>query len=293
MRVILAFLIAVLVAAAVSVGLSAFIVHQNEQAIVLRFGDPKRIIREPGLNWKWPVVDTVEFFDKRILDLDTSEQEVSASDQKRLLVDAFARYRIIDPLEFFKNVRDQNRVKVVLDPIVSSAIRRVLGGATLLEIVRTDRERLMKEIAQQVNREGKDYGIEVVDVRLKRADLPPQNLDSVFSRMRADRVREATELRAQGEAAANRIRADADRQVTVLKADANRRGEEIRGEGDGERSRIFAEAYNRDQEFFSFYRSMLAYEQTMTSKDTRLVISPNSDFFRYFQDATGGAQPKK
>ena len=294
MRVILASLIALLVAAAVGVGMSAFIVHQHEQAIVLRFGDPKRIIREPGLNWKVPVVDTVEFFDKRILDLDTSEQEVSASDQKRLLVDAFARYRIIDPLEFFKNVRDQNRVKVVLDPIISSAIRRVLGSATLLEVVRTDRERLMKEIAQQVNREGKDYGIEVVDVRLKRADLPTQNLESVFSRMRADRVREATELRAQGEAAANRIRADADRQVTVLKADANRRSEEIRGEGDGERSRIFAEAYSRDPEFFAFYRSMLAYEQSMTSKDTRLVISPNSDFFRYFQDASGGvAQPKK
>jgi membrane protease subunit HflC len=151
----------------------------------------------------------------------------------------------------------------------------------------------MKEIASQVNREGRDYGVEVVDVRIKRADLPQQNLQSVFQRMQADRVREATELRAQGEAEANRIRADADRQVTVIKAEANKRSDQIRGEGDGERNRIFAEAYNRDPAFFAFYRSMQAYEQSLSAKDTRLVISPNSEFFKYFQDPSGTAQAKR
>lgn len=293
MRSLLAALVVLLGAAAVGVYASAFIVHQNEQALVLRFGEPKRVIRQPGLNWKLPFVDTVEYFDKRILDLDTSEQEVTAADQKRLVVDAFARYRITDPLLFFQNVRDERRVRIVLDPIVSSAIRRVLGSASLLDVVKDRREELMREIAKQVNREGKDYGMEVVDVRIKRADLPQQNLQSVFQRMQADRIREATELRAQGEALANRIRADADRQVTVIKAEANKKSEQIRGEGDGERNRIFADAYNRDPNFFAFYRSMLAYEQSLSAKDTRLVISPNSEFFKYFQDPLGGAQPKR
>lgn len=293
MRSLAAALLVMLGAAAVGVYASAFIVHQNEQALVLRFGEPKRVIRSPGLNWKLPFVDTVEYFDKRILDLDTSEQEVTAADQKRLVVDAFARYRITDPLLFFQNVRDERRVRIVLDPIVSSAIRRVLGSASLLDVVKDRREELMREIAKQVNREGKDYGMEVVDVRIKRADLPQQNLQSVFQRMQADRIREATELRAQGEALANRIRADADRQVTVIKAEANKKSEQIRGEGDGERNRIFADAYNRDPNFFAFYRSMLAYEQSLSAKDTRLVISPNSEFFKYFQDPLGGAQPKR
>jgi membrane protease subunit HflC len=293
MRSLLAALVVLLGVAAAAVYSSAFIVHQNEQAMVLRFGEPKRVIREPGLNWKLPVVDSVEYFDKRILDLDTSEQEVTASDQKRLVVDAFARYRIVDPLLFFQNVRDERRVRQVVDPIVNSAIRRVLGASTLQDVVKDRREVLMREIAQQVNREGKDYGIEVVDVRIKRADLPQQNLQSVFQRMQADRVREATELRALGEAEANRIRAGADREVVVIKAEANKRSEQIRGDGDGERNRIFAEAYNRDAAFFAFYRSMQAYEQSMRAGDTRLVISPTSEFFKFFTDPHGGAPKAK
>jgi membrane protease subunit HflC len=295
MRNLLAALVVLLGVAAAGVYAAAFIVHQNEQALVLRFGDPVREIRTPGLNWKLPFIDTVEYFDKRILDLDTSEQEVTAADQKRLIVDAFARYRIINPLLFYQNVRDERRVRVVLDPVVTSAIRRVLGAATLSDIVKDKREALMREIASQVDREGRDYGVEVVDVRIKRAELPQQNLQSVFQRMQADRVREATELRAQGEAEANRIRADADRQKTVILAQANQRSEELRGEGDGDRNRIFAEAFNRDPAFFSFYRSMQAYEQAMRQGDTRLVLSPNSEFFRYFQDpkGNGAAQPKR
>lgn len=293
MRSFLASLVVLLGIAAVSAYASAFVVHQNEHALVLRFGELKRDVPEPGLHWKLPFIDNVEYFNRRILDLDTSEEEITASDQKRLVVDAFSRYRIVNPLLFYQNVRDQQRVRVVVGPLVVSAIRRVLGNATLQDVVKDRREALMKEIARQVNSEAKDYGIEVVDVRLKRADLPKGNLDSVFNRMKADRVRQATELRAQGEAEKNRIQADADRQVVVLKANAGRESEEIRGDGDGKRNAIFADAYNRDAEFFAFYRSMLAYEQSLSAKDTRLVISPTSDFFKYFLDPTGGNGARK
>lgn len=292
-RTLFAALVALLSMAAALVYASAFIVHQNQQALVLRFGDPKQVIREPGLNWKWPFVDTIEMFDKRILDLDTAEQEVTASDQKRLIVDAFARYKIVDPLEFYKNVRNENRVRAVLGPLIESAIRRVLGGATLADVVKDRREPLMKDIAAQVNREGKDYGVEVVDVRIKRADLPQQNLESVFNRMKADRVREATELRAQGEAEKNRIQANADRDVTIIKAEAVKKSEQLRGDGDAQRNAIYNDAFGRDPEFFRFYRSMQAYETAIKPSETRMLLSPESEFFRYFNNPTGGAAAKK
>lgn len=293
MRTFFASLIVLLGLAAAGVYASAFIVHQNEQALVLRFGEPKQVVREPGLNWKVPFVDTVEFLDKRILDLETAEQEVTASDQKRLIVDAFARYRITDPLKFYQNVRDERRVRVVLGPLIDSAIRRVLGAATLQDVVKDRRESLMKDIATQVNREGADYGIEVVDVRIKRADLPQQNLASVFNRMTADRIREATELRAQGGAEKNRIEANADRDVTIIKAEAVKKSELLRGDGDAERNRVFNEAFGRDPEFFRFYRSMQAYEQAIKPNETRMLLSPDSEFFRYFNSPTGGAAAKK
>jgi membrane protease subunit HflC len=292
-RTLLALLIALLIGAAGVVYASAFIVHQNQQALVLRFGDLKQVIREPGLNWKWPFVDTIEMFDKRILDLETAEQEVTASDQKRLVVDAFARYKIVNPLLFYQNVRDERRVRLVLGPLIESAIRRVLGAATLADVVKDRREPLMKEIAAQVNREGLDYGVEVVDVRIKRADLPQQNLESVFNRMKADRVREATELRAQGEAERNRIQANADRDVTIIKAEAVKKSELLRGEGDAERNRVFNDAFSRDPEFFRFYRSMQAYENAIKPNETRMLLSPDSEFLRYFNSATGGAVAKK
>ncbi|MBX9591036.1 MAG: protease modulator HflC [Hyphomonadaceae bacterium] len=270
-----------------------FIVHQNEQAIVLEFGKPVRIINDPGLYWKIPIVQTVDYFDKRILDLDTASQEVTASDQKRLIVDAFARYRIIDPLLFYQTVRDERMVRSRLGPIVESSLRRVLGGATFQDLVRDNRESLMKRIAQQVNEEGKEFGLEVVDVRIKRADLPEQNSKNVFDRMRAERQREAAEFRAEGTGAANRIRANADREVTVIKADATREGERIRGEGDAERNRIFAEAFTRDPDFFAFYRSMQAYEVGIKSSDTRMLLTPDSDFFKYFSSPSGSGQQKR
>jgi modulator of FtsH protease HflC len=268
-------------------------VHQNEQVLVLRFGEPKQVIRQPGLNWKVPFVDTIDKFDKRILDLTTAEQEVTASDQKRLIVDAFARYRVVDPLLFYQNVRDERRVAVVLGPLIESAIRRVLGNATLADVVKDRREPLMKDIAGQVNREGKDYGVEVVDVRIKRADLPQANLESVFNRMKADRVREATELRAQGGAEKNRIEANADRDVTIIKAEAVKKSEQLRGDGDAQRNAVFNDAFGRDQEFFRFYRSMQAYEQALKPGETRMLLSPDSDFLRYFTNPTGGVAPKR
>ena len=293
MRAFLAFLVVLLGAAAAAVYASAFIVHQNEQALVLEFGKPKRVVQQPGLHWKLPLVETVDIFDKRILDLDTQAQEVTASDQKRLIVDAFARYKIVDPLKFYQTLRSEGQVRSRLGPIVESAMRRALGASTFQDVVRDKREALMKRIAANVNEEGRDFGLEVVDVRIKRADLPEQNQKSVFERMRAERQREAAEFRAQGVGESNRITATADREVTIIKAEATRKGEELRGEGEAERNRIFAEAFGRDPDFFAFYRSMQAYEQGLKPGDTRLVISPDSDFFKYFADPLGAAAPRQ
>jgi membrane protease subunit HflC len=288
MRSFLALLIILVGLGAVTVYASAFIVHQNEQALVLRFGEPKRVVTAPGLNWKVPLVDAVEIYDKRILDLDSQPQEVTASDQKRLVVDSYARYKIVDPLKFYQTLRYEEGVKSRLGPIIDSAMRRVLGASTFQDVVRDKREDLMSRIAKQVNKEGNDFGLEVVDVRIKRADLPEQNSKSVFDRMRAERQREAAEFRAQGTAEANRIRATADREATVIQAEATRKGEELRGTGDADRNKIYAEAYSKDPEFFEFYRSMQAYENGLKSADTRLLITPDSDFFKYFSDAHGG-----
>lgn len=287
MRTFLLMLLVLIGIAAAAVYASAYIVHQNEQALVLEFGKPKRVVQQPGLHWKLPLVETVEIFDRRILDLDTATQEVTAADQKRLIVDTFARYRIVDPLKFYQTLRLEGAVRSRLGPIVESAMRRALGAASFQDVVRDRREELMKRIAADVNKEGSDFGLEVVDVRIKRADLPEQNQKSIFDRMRAERKREAAEFRAEGVGEANRIRATADREVTVLKAEATRKGEELRGEGEAERNRIFAEAFGRDEAFFEFYRSMQAYEKGLQADGTRLVISPDSDFFRYFANPSG------
>lgn len=270
---------------------SIFIVHQTQMALVLEFGNPKRVVTKPGLNTKVPFVQTVEYFDNRILDIDVASKEVIASDQKRLVVDAFARYRITDPLLFYQAVRDELGASSRLNSVMDSAMRSVLGAATFIDVVRTRREELMRAIAARVSAEVKDFGIEVVDVRIKRADLPDANSQSIFTRMQTARQREAAELRAQGNEQAQRIRATADRQRTVFVAEANRDAELLRGEGDAERNRIYAAAFNRDPDFFAFYRSMQAYEEGLKSQDTRLVISPNSEFFRYFNDPNGGVRP--
>lgn len=292
MRAFLSAIVALVVGVALLAYFALFIVHQNEQALVLEFGAPKRVINKAGLHWKIPVVETVQYFDKRILDLDMTPQEVPASDQKLLLVDAFARYRINDPLKFYQAVTSEYYVPQRFGPIIQSTLRRVLGTASFTEIVRTKRDALMKQIATEVNKQGQEFGLEVVDVRIKRADLPEKNLHSVYERMKADRFKEAEELRAEGRAAANKIQADADRDAITIRAEARRKADTMRGEGDAERNRVFAEAFSKDPAFFSFYRSMQAYEQGIKSGDTRMVLSPESEFFRYFNSASGAATPQ-
>jgi membrane protease subunit HflC len=287
-------LLAVLVAIALVVTYGAlFTVHQNQQALVLRLGEPVKILTDPGLQFKYPLVDSVVYIDKRILDLENPAQEVIASDQKRLVVDAFARYKIFDPLKFYQSLGTVEGANSRLTSILNSSLRRVLGEATFIQVVRDERELLMSRIREQVNREGMNFGINVVDVRIRRADLPDANSQAVFQRMQTERQREAAEIRAGGNQLAQTIRARADRDVTVTVAEATSRGEQTRGEGDAERNRIFAEAYDKDRDFFAFYRSMQAYEAGLRHNDTRLLLTPDSEFFRFFNDPTGKAPAPK
>lgn len=282
-----AVILVVLGAIALAVALSAFVVQQTQQALVLRFGAINRVVTAPGLNFKAPFIDTVINIDKRILDLDLPVQEILASDQNRLSVDAFARYRITDPLRFFQAVNNVARANQQLSQIVNSSARNILAEATTNAIVRTDRAALMNKIQDEVNRQARGFGIEIVDVRLTRVDLPAANSQAVFQRMQTERQREAADLRANGSQASQEIRSRADRDVQVILGEANRRSEETRGQGDAERNRVFAEAFQRDPGFFTFWRSMLAYEHSLKAGETRMVISPSSDFFRYFNDAQG------
>jgi len=266
---------------------SLFTVYQTRQALVVRLGQPLRVVTQPGLHGKLPLLDNVIYIDKRILDLENSSQEVIASDQKRLVVDAFARYRIHDALRFYQTVSSVDGANSRLSPLLNSALRRVLGEATLTQVVRDERAQLMTRVREQLDREAQQFGVTVVDVRIRRADLPEQNSQAVYKRMQTEREREAQEFRSQGTQRAQEIRARADRDVTVVVADATSKSEQTRGEGDAERNRIFAEAYGKDADFFSFYRSMQAYETGLRQGDTRLVIRPDSEFFRYFADPSG------
>jgi membrane protease subunit HflC len=279
-------LLLVLLAIVVGYG-SVFTVDQTEQALVVRFGKPVDVVTDPGLHFKAPFIDTVIAIDKRILDLENPSQEIIASDQKRLVVDAFARYRIKTPLRFYQSVGSIQAANVQLTTILNASLRRVLGEVTFIQVVRDEREALMKRIRDQVDKESDAYGIEVVDVRIRRADLPEQNSQAVYQRMQTERQREAAEFRAQGGQKAQEIRSNADREATVIVAEANSKAEQIRGEGDGERNRLFAEAYSQDPGFFAFYRSMTAYENGLKSNDTRFLLRPDSDFFKFFNSPSG------
>jgi membrane protease subunit HflC len=269
--------------------LALFVVHQTQQALVLRFGEPVRVVLSPGLYTKLPLIDNVELLDNRILDLNSPPLEIIASDQKRLVVDAFGRYKITDPLRFYQAVGTVAGADQRLSVLLNSAVRQVLGEATFETVVRDQRSALMGRITQRVNREAVNFGIQMVDVRIRRADLPEANSQAIYQRMQTERQREATEIRAQGEQAARRIRAEADRAATVIVAEANRESEQLRGDGDATRTNTFAEAYGANPEFFDFYRSMQAYQAGLKPGTTRMLISPNSEFFRYFNDATGAA----
>jgi modulator of FtsH protease HflC len=266
---------------------SIFTVKQTEQALVVRLGRPVNVVSEPGLNFKAPFIDSVISIDNRILDLENPSQEVIASDQKRLVVDAFARYKIKDPLRFYQSVGSIQAANLQLTTLLNASLRRVLGEVTFITVVRDEREALMAKIRTQLDREAEGYGIQVVDVRIRRADLPEQNSQAVYKRMQTEREREAQEFRAQGGQKAQEIRSKADREVTVIIADANSTSEQTRGAGDAERNRLFAEAYGKDPDFFAFYRSMAAYENGLKANDTRFLLRPDSEFFRFFGSAGG------
>jgi membrane protease subunit HflC len=261
---------------------SIFIVKEVNQAIVLQFGDPKRILLKPGLNFKLPFIQNVVFLDKRILNLDAPPEEVIASDQKRLIVDAFARFQIVDPLKFYISVGDERVARSRLSTIINSRIRNVLGQEELQTLLSKDRSKQMELIKVGVNTEAENFGISIVDVRIKRADLPQANSDAIYRRMQTEREREAKEFRAKGAEMAVTITSTADKEVTVILADAQKQSEIMKGEGDGERNKIFAEAFGQDPEFFSFYRSMQSYGKAFTAGETSMILSPDSEFFKFF-----------
>jgi membrane protease subunit HflC len=278
----------ILVIASAFVFLSAaFTVHQTQQALILRFGEAIRIVTEPGLHFKMPIADDAVYIDKRILDLDSESQEVIASDQKRLVVDAYSRYKITDALKYYQSVQTSARANARLSQILNSAVRRVLGESTFEEIVRDKRPELMKRITEQVNNEAAALGMSIVDVRIRRADLPEANSQAVYMRMQTARTKEANDIRARGQEQAKIITSRSDKEAKIIIAEANKISEIKRGEGDAGRNKIYAESYGQDPEFFKFYRSMVAYEESLKSGDTRLVISPDTDFFNYFKDPLG------
>ncbi|PKQ05168.1 MAG: protease modulator HflC [Alphaproteobacteria bacterium HGW-Alphaproteobacteria-12] len=267
--------------------LSAFTVSMTQQAIVLQFGDPRAVVTEPGLHWKLPVVQNVVYVDKRILNLNAPPEEIIAKDRKRLVVDAFARYRIVDSLRFYQSIGSLQSAEDRLKPNLVSSLRNVLGDHTLEELVRDNRAGLMKKIQAAFNNATQQFGIEVVDVRIRRADLPEQNSQAIYQRMQTEREREAAEIRAQGNEEAQRIRSRADREVTVLIAESERDAQIARGEGDAKRNEIYAAAYSQDPEFFAFYRSMEAYKKSLKGDNTTMIVEPQGEFFRYFGSESG------
>ena len=264
-----------------------FTVIEVKNAIVLQFGDPKRVITSPGLNFKIPFIQNVIFIDNRILDIDAPAAEVIAADQKRLIVDAFVKFKIVDILEFYKAFGNENVARSRISAVVNSRIRGVLGEEPLSAVLSDDRSKLMKQITSLVEAEVNNFGIEIVDVRIKRADLPEANSQAIFRRMQTEREREAKEFRAQGAEIAQRIRSTADKEVTIIKSQAEKEANIIRGEGDGMANKVFAEAFGQDPEFFAFYRAMQAYAEGLKSSDTTMILSPESEFFKYFGDPSG------
>ena len=282
------FLLPIIIVLAATAFFSIFIIKEINQAIVLQFGDPKRIISKPGIYFKIPFIQNVVFLDKRILNLDAPPEEVIASDQKRLIVDAFARFQITDPLKFYISVGNERVARSRLSTIINSRIRSVLGTQRLQTLLSEDRTKQMSLIQDGVNNEAEKFGIKIVDVRIKRADLPPANSEAIYRRMQTEREREAKEFRAKGAEMAITITSTADKEVTVILAEAEKESQIMKGEGDGMRNKIFAEAFGKDPEFFAFYRAMQAYEKALIGGETSLILSPDSEFFKFF----GNIKPK-
>ncbi len=263
-----------------------FIVKETQQAIVLQLGEPKKVYKDAGLYFKIPLIQNVHFLDKRVIDIDAPAEEVIALDQKRIIVDAYAKFIINDPLKFYISVGNERIAQSRLASIINAKIRGVLGKENLVNLMSTNRNKLMSQITKDVAEEAKDFGIDVIDVRIKRADLPSANSEAIFKRMQTERTREAKEFRAQGFEVGQTIKSIADKEVAIILADARKTAQITRGEGDGLRNKIFAEAFGRDPEFFSFYRAMQSYEKSLISgSETSLVLSPDSEFFRYFGES--------
>ncbi len=263
-----------------------FIVQETQQAIVLQLGEPKKVYKDAGLYYKIPLLQNVQLVDKRILDIDAPAEEVIALDQKRIIVDAYAKFLITDPLKFYISVGNERVAQSRMSSIINAKIRGVLGKENLVNLISLDRTKLMNKITKEVAEEAKDFGINVIDVRIRRADLPSANSEAIFKRMQTERTREAKEFRAEGAELGQTIKSKADKEVTILLAEARKTSQVLRGEGDGQRNKIFAEAFGRDPEFFSFYRAMQSYEKSLLSGgETSLVLSPDSEFFRYFGES--------
>ncbi|MBL4692822.1 MAG: protease modulator HflC [Magnetovibrio sp.] len=275
------------VAAAIVGSASTFTVDQTQQAMVMQFGNPQRQVSDASLHFKMPFVQDVVYYDNRILDLDPPPGQVILNDQKRINVDAFARYRITDPLRFFQALRTEAQFRDQVGRVLNSAVRNSMARNSLRDLLSNKREGIMSEIEQRLASETKDYGIEVLDVRIVRTDLPPEISQNVYNRMRSERVKEANQLRADGDKAKLEITSRADRDKVVILAEAQRLSQILRGQGEGARNRILGDAYGKDPKFFAFYRSMKAYRSAFARGDTNFVLSPDSDFFRYFNDPTG------
>ncbi len=290
-KVFISAIIVILLGIVVSATL--FTVDQTQQAIVMQFGNPKKIIQTPGLQYKLPFIQNVQYYEKRVLNIDPPVESVILTDQKRILVNTFARYRIEDPLVYFKALRTESNAEQKLSSIINATTRGVLGNATLASVLSADRTPILQAIREQVNAEAQNFGIVILDVRLRRADLPDQTVQSVYERMKSEREREAAEFRAQGRELAQRITSAADREATVIIAEATRESEILRGQGEGARTSILNDAYGQDAEFFNFYRSMQAYEASFANDNSYLVLSPDSEFFDFFSSVDAGDRKRK
>ena len=264
-----------------------FVMNEKEQGLVLQFGEPKRVVQDSGLHFKIPMIQNVVRYDKRILEYNLPVEEVIAVDKKRMLIDSFARFKIIDPLEFYKTVGNEINVRNRLNSNVISSLRRVVGRVTLDELLSDERSKIMDRIKVEVNDEAKRFGIEVIDVRIRRADLPEANSQAIFDRMKSERLREAKEFRAKGAEEAQRIRAEADKEKTVLLAEASRKSEILKGEGESESISIYSNAFEKDPDFYSFYRSMQAYNSVLGEDGTTMILSPDSQFLEFFNNSKG------
>ena len=266
---------------------SLFFVEQRVQSLILQFGEPIRVIKEPGLNFKIPLAQNIVKFDKRILLFDNNAEEIIAADKKRLIVDAFVRYKIIDPLKFYQTVRFEAALNNRLGSVVNNSLRAVLGKVPLEAVISDRRELLMQEVSEMVSVRATQFGISIEEVRIKKADLPSENSEAIYRRMQTERQQEAAQIRAVGNEKARFITAESEKQKTVLLAEAQRDSDILRGEGDAQKNRILGKAFNQDPDFFAFYRAMQAYSKALTEGDTTMVLSPKSDFFEFFGNAEG------